>query len=288
MNDPGRSDLWSSRRVWSLWEIMQRLDAVSLLNIIKTVETFREDFRHRKASDGRPPENHQADITLFEEMSVKLKALGFAMSHMQANRIAGWLKTVQQAEYGFYKDLLTDLSRRLDDELSQKNFMELSDRQREMYGPSSPLFGDQVAEKFPTEMAFEIDEAGKCIALGRHTAAIFNQMRVLEIGIRAIARCLDIPDPSKPAQRNWGVILKAIRDGINQNWPSAADKMTSDAVLFDSLYASLDSVRNPWRNAAMHVETKYTEDEAEHIYVAVRGFTRKLASRCDEKGEPKA
>jgi hypothetical protein len=38
----------------------------------------------------------------------------------------------------------------------------------------------------------------------------------------------------------------------------------------------------------MHVENKYTTDEAEHIFGAVRGFMTKLASRCDENGDPKA
>jgi hypothetical protein len=38
----------------------------------------------------------------------------------------------------------------------------------------------------------------------------------------------------------------------------------------------------------MHVENKYTNDEAEHIFVAVKGFMMKLASRCDENGDPKA
>jgi hypothetical protein len=38
----------------------------------------------------------------------------------------------------------------------------------------------------------------------------------------------------------------------------------------------------------MHVENKYTTDEAEHIFVAVRGFMKKIASRMDENGQPVA
>jgi len=36
----------------------------------------------------------------------------------------------------------------------------------------------------------------------------------------------------------------------------------------------------------MHAEKKYTDDEAEHIFVAVKGFMMKLACRCDEDGLP--
>ena len=57
---------------------------------------------------------------------------------------------------------------------------------------------------------------------------------------------------------------------------------------FDALYASLDAVKNPWRNATMHPANKYTQEEAEHIFVSVKGFMMKLASRCGENGEPKA
>jgi hypothetical protein len=41
-------------------------------------------------------------------------------------------------------------------------------------------------------------------------------------------------------------------------------------------------------NPTMHVESKYTDEEAEHIFIAVRGFMKKLASRMDESGQPLA
>jgi hypothetical protein len=59
-------------------------------------------------------------------------------------------------------------------------------------------------------------------------------------------------------------------------------------LFFESLHASIDAVKNPWRNATMHVERVYTEEDAEHIFIAIKGFIKSLASRCDENGEPKA
>ena len=38
----------------------------------------------------------------------------------------------------------------------------------------------------------------------------------------------------------------------------------------------------------MHVENKYTDAEAEHLFVAVKGLMTKLASRMDEGGLPLA
>lgn len=60
----------------------------------------------------------------------------------------------------------------------------------------------------------------------------------------------------------------------------------TDKEFFAEVYTSLDAVRVAWRNTTMHVENKYSEEEAEHIFGAIRGFMRRLASRLDEKGQP--
>jgi hypothetical protein len=73
------------------------------------------------------------------------------------------------------------------------------------------------------------------------------------------------------------------RRSANKLWSVNGDK-----DVFEEIYASLDAIRNPWRNATMHVKNTYTEEEAEHIAVVVRGFMVKLASRMDQEGNPKA
>jgi hypothetical protein len=136
-----------------------------------------------------------------------------------------------------------------------------------------------------------LDEAAKCLALGRATACVFHLMRLMEVGIRAVARCLNIPDPTRAADRNWGAILREIKTDLDAHVgvaPMKAWATSGDKELFESAYASLDAVRVAWRNTTMHVENKYTIDEGEHILAAVKGFMTKLASRCDENGDPKA
>ena len=184
--------------------------------------------------------------------------------------------------------LFSDLMSRMFDECRLRKFLALSQKEADLAFPANPLFGAEVDKRFPSA-AFEIEEAGKCMGLSRPTAAVFHCMRVMEIGIKAAARCLAIPDPIKPAERNWGAMLKAVRDEMTRR--SAAKLPASwanhDKAFFEEVYASLDAVRNPWRNATMHVENKYNEDEAEHIFNAVRAFMRKLASKMDENGDPK-
>lgn len=64
----------------------------------------------------------------------------------------------------------------------------------------------------------EIKEAGRCLGLGRSTAGAFHAIRCLEAGIRAIARSLGIPDPTKGADRSWPKLLRAIESDIEKRW----------------------------------------------------------------------
>ena len=56
-----------------------------------------------------------------------------------------------------------------------------------LYAPTKPPFGNDVAQKF-SSITYDVDEAGKCLALQRSTAAAFHAIRCLEAGIRALSR----------------------------------------------------------------------------------------------------
>lgn len=61
--------------------------------------------------------------------------------------------------------------------------------------------------------------------------------------------------------------------------------MSDDGEFFDNAYAALAAMQNPWRNATMHLDQQYTQEEARNILEIVRGFMRRLASRMDEDGK---
>ena len=103
-----------------------------------------------------------------------------------------------------------------------------------------------VEALFPSA-AYDIDEAARCLALRRSTAAVFHCLAVLELGLRAHARWRGVLDPPPQAGQRWQSILADLR---NQG---------SDTEVF----AALDAVRRGWRGAALQVGPKYTEEEAE-------------------------
>jgi hypothetical protein len=183
---------------------------------------------------------------------------------------------------------LEALSIRITDELSSRHFFSLPERHWEYFEPAAPLFGTVFETKFPSAQ-FELDEAAKCLALERSTAAVFHLMRLMEIGVKATSVCLGLPAPIKDGDRSWGGMLRKFKEEIERRDKASPPQwLPNDKAFFADAYASLDAVRNVWRNATMHVDSKYTEEEADHIFAAVRGFMKKIALRLDEAGTPAA
>jgi hypothetical protein len=228
------------------------------------------------------------------ELQREAKRLGLRSADQQLDRIGDLFKNLRagtslQTLGQDLRSLVLDLHLRICDDLESRFFISMPPENVEYYKQTEPLFGKGVDARFPS-LSFEIDEAGKCYAFDRHTACVFHLMRILEGGIEAARKCLGIPDPVKDADRNWGAMLRKMKEEIDRRNRISAQQWLkpSDRDFFAEIYASLDAVRNVWRNATMHVEKKYTPLEAEHILTAVRGFMRKLADRVDEQGQPAA
>lgn len=220
-------------------------------------------------------------------MAEQLEAIGAEFTLMTTRKFIEELDGTP-LKISHLKSRVEDINGRINDELSRTKFY-FVEVHSEYLDSSTPLFGADVATKF-ANASFDIEEAGKSLALGLTTAAVFHSMRILEIGIKATMNSLSLPAPTRDADRNWGNMLRKIKeeiDGRNKSKPPKW-KNASDKDFFEEIHASLDAVRNVWRNATMHVEKKYTPSEADHIFSAVRGFMMKLSFRCDEQGLPLA
>lgn len=221
-------------------------------------------------------------VTLFR---IEVDNLGATLAVMAADRLTSQLKidpcplTVARAE-----NALSELERRFGDYLTQTKMFSLNAEESKFLEAADDLVGHVgFSSAFP-RTSFEVEEAAKCLALGRYTASVFHAMRMLELGIRALAKRLSIPDPTKPAEKNWSNILRIVKEKIDEQYPRPMPG--SEGALFEELYANLEAVRNPWRNATMHVETIYAPHEAIHILRCAAFFMTKLANLSDEEGNP--
>ena len=171
-------------------------------------------------------------VSTFQEILRLCNNLDLKMTGAVARR---FMEQKHRPTYGSLVNVLRDINSRLSDELESRIFISLSSEDMRYYRPTEYLFGLEFDVKFADNGVFEVDEAAKCLALGRSTAAVFHLMRAMEVGIRAVARCLGIPDPLKPAERNWGSILKSVKDGIDARWPASSARVSGDGALFEQI-----------------------------------------------------
>jgi hypothetical protein len=125
-------------------------------------------------------------------------------------------------------------------------------------------FGEAVAEAFPSSLSDSV-EAAKCLAVDRATACVFHLMRVMEVGLKAVAKALGVPYISE-----WGRCIGEM------------EKVQPKSAFFTDAVAHLRTVKNAWRNPTMHIERQYSDREAETIFRAVEAFMLHLATKLTE------
>ena len=281
---------WRPGKLWSLRDML-KFNAKAFYNAVTYINSGMTIIKERKDHKASPiTKNDRSNVqAVLGHLEKTLDVLGaqvtkIGVEELQRNVRVRGKKAITNEKLG---QRLTELDARLSDELSLVHLFVVETTNHKYFEPKDPLFGKEFGIKFPTAV-FEVDEAGKCLALGRPTASVFHLMRVMEIGVRAVARCLKIPDPIKPAERNWGEILRKIKEAIELRTKTSAWASPKHKEFFETAYVSLDAVRAAWRNTTMHVDNKYTPDEAEHILLAVRAFMRTLSDQMDEAGQPEA
>jgi hypothetical protein len=234
-----------------------------------------------------PAEGKEVLICKLNLLIEQLDILGLDLTKLSAQRLRDYVSNEEHITVKQISLHVLQLRDRLPDQLESSYLLSLTARERELFDSAAPHYGEQVSIAF-SSIVYEIDEAAKCLALGRSTACAFHSIRCLEAGIRALSRCLQIPDPTRASDRSWQKLLSNLKCGIDGKWPTNSDRLSGDGEFFDNAYAALAAIQNPWRNATMHLDQKYTEDEARHIFDMVRSFMKKLAYRCDEDGKPYA
>ena len=267
--------------LWSLWEIMFDLNVSAFFF---SAMHLQHNLSAMQEKSGEIESNQLAALhEQLRDLEQNLDLLNAKFTKMEVARVKDGMS--EGTTYEYMTARYNDICSRLSDELSTFNVVFIDGKMAGYYKPTEPLFGKTFGKQFQTASS-ELDEAAKCLALGRSTASVFHLMRLVEHGLRATAYCLGA-SAIQGGDRSWGKILGDLN-------AKCADKTTvgtwsgSDKAFFAEVMASLDAVRVAWRNATMHVENTYNDDQAEHIFVTVKGFMTKLASRCDENGDPKA
>lgn len=176
--------------------------------------------------------------------------------------------------------LADEISRRIRDELDSKLFLQVEATNAAFY--EQPWAGWEAVLANFGKCAVDIEEATKCLALNRHTAAVFHLMRIMEVGLRALGASLN--DERFDPRRNpsWDAILKKCDEELLKPLAQRSAEWRIDELFYSGAAARLRAVKDAWRNPTMHVEIVYTEETALDVYLHVRAFMRHLATKLEE------
>lgn len=219
--------------------------------ILKSVERLR-DFA---ADAGLPDVERQAQVTLdqlIEELARRLN--GYDNRNLQ-----GLIAPTDRLLHSFISAT------------ERKRFYVLEGDERR-----SSLLGLQARLAFEASW-HDCTEAELCLSLDRWTACVMHLMRVLEIGLQALAHHCEVEHGG-----NWNRTLNDIEAKLR------TVRKTTDGAEAEEWAAEagthLRFIKNAWRNPAMHSGGIYTKAEAEHIFEATGSFMNHLAEKISQEG----
>lgn len=271
----------------SLWDMLE-INAQSFMNSVMEMRRVQAIIEHSGTDEGRRSlldDSSKGRVTAdLEDLLVSIQELYARATYIAAKRFLDLLATDEAVTWIDLKAAMADIESRLRDELGLVQLFVLDPANSVYLQPGQALMGDLISDRFPSVL-FEMEEAAKCLAMSRATASAFHSMRALEVALKALGAFLEIGDPVKGTDRNWGTVLTKIKTKMDEKYPNKGRLPGTVGTVVEGVYMTLDAVKNPWRNATMHTENTYQPFEASHILQAVNAVFIRLAGLCDEDGQ---
>lgn len=200
------------------------------------------------------------------DLKESLTALGANNSVGETDFILKRLRTTD-LKWTELKGLLEGLTRLVGREIEGAKLFALEPIKGPYYGLAAEVFGMEAVVAFP-RAEYDLEEAGKCVALARNTACVFHLMRAMETVLQILCGRLGVANVDK----RWGFLLQDIDSAIKM----MAD--TDDRAKWSLTRSNLWHVKETWRNDTMHPGDKYTDAEARDVLEAVKVFVRSLST----------
>lgn len=269
----------NSRRLWSLWEMLEKhaLLFTSATSKLTEAKWLCAPFRLREGESGL--NRVQVSAVIFTSLAELRRAC--ILSDMQemlpeVDRLEEFIKrfipTSQEHPFEPLAISVKHLVSRIIDELNTQYYFHLDQRDVSFYLTERP-FGDAVVSKFP-KATEDISEAGKCLAMQRPTACVFHLMRVLELGVQTLGKKVKVK--INVHTETWHQILLHVNKAVLA-LPSKTPRQKAKKSRYAVASAHLESVRLAWRNEVMHPKQTYTREEARNVYNACSVFMAYLA-----------
>ena len=139
-------------------------------------------------------------LSSLREIQQHLAILNAPMTRLAVARFVNQLEHSDGLTYDHFNTMVEDIHSRLHDELGLNHLFVL-DAKHAAYFDAADL-GETLLAKFPTDLGYELTEAGKCLALDRSTAAVFHsRLRSLPHGRSRRVRQRQVRRPHRALRR---------------------------------------------------------------------------------------
>ncbi len=254
------------------------VERIGFLDAMTTVALVQVDL-----NDGMSPAldegTRTSTLTILSDLEPECAAIDLRASLVTIKRLRLFLRD-PKPDWGELRNLLRELIGRLRDELSETVFLSLTTREAGIYKLPRKDWSDTVT-RFPSVIR-DVEEAAKCLALGRNTACVFHLMRIAEGGLRTLGKALNDPTLDPRTNPTWDKILKRCDRELAKPHNERSPEWVTAAPFFATATANLRAIKDAWRNTTLHVDQHYDEEEAREIYGAVRAFMRHLSTKLAE------
>ena len=176
-------------------------------------------------------------------------------------------------------DMLKDIQKSLEDELSTKLFFQLRTERGKLF--EDPTAGwIKVLERFP-DAHTDVEEMHKCFALSRYAGSVFHSVQTIEFGLLDFGAFLQVQDPKS----GWTAVSNKLDKLIAANFKDLSPEHQKHFGFIEQMQGTVTGLKNAWRNKISHAHGKlvlltseFAPDVAEEIIMATRAFMRRLAT----------
>jgi hypothetical protein len=266
----GRSVLDGSRRLWSLWDMLQSYFPIYEIALrLQKMRTTPEILNYLARSTSLS-ETEQLELkTLFEDMERVCAELNFVHTADLTKAISSRALPKNSADMHL---TLTNLDDSFKAELNRESVFRIPS-ERKGYYDRDDLFGPAVATAFPS-CARDIRQAGNCYAFGQEDACVHHLMLVLERGLYALAIKVEVPCE----RANWQNVINDIGKKLKTMLRGP------EREFYEEINSQFGFLKVAYRNHSEHSrEDRYDMPKALHILNHVKEFMTRLASRCAEE-----
>jgi len=191
---------------------------------------------------------------------------------LSKNQIATIIDAVNGDDIERVRRSFLELQKRVYEELEAKACFCLPGNKVRYWNPVW-LLDTPIYDKFRSAWE-EFQRAGHCYAFGENTACVFHLMRIVDFGLRQVAKSLGIEYEA----RNWNGIGNKIQEKMEQKYKTKTADWKKSEPMYAEILTDIQAIGRGHRNPALHeLEKKYEERDAQHMLNVVEGFMLHLA-----------